>query len=649
MSPRSEQPGTLALENIGGIEETSVDLSPGVTVLVGRNATNRTSFLRGLMTALGSRETPLKADAESGLAELTLGDETYTRRLTRSGDSVVADGEPYLSDPGVADLFAFLLESNPARRAVVTEQGLRDLVTQPLDTERIEAEIDDLLATREALERERDRIDELKGKLPGLEERRTDLQHRIEETEAELADTEQQLAAADRDVQAGSAEQGELEAKLDELRACRSELDDVRYDLDTERETRTALRREREELTAERETLPDASDSRLDEIDAELGRLRERKRRVESELADLKSVIGFNEEMLADAGTAAAPLEAVEGLGTSEGAVTEQLLDGETVVCWTCGSDVDRDRIATTVDRLREHSQQRMGDLSDLESEIETLDQRRTELEQAREQRARIDRRLREIDQELADSDATIERLQTRRQELTEEIETIETSVQRLEDEAYSTVLELHQEANELEYELGRLETDLEQVESEIAAIEAQLDERDTVSARIERVTAELVDRRTRVERIEKRAVEAFNEHMAAILDALDYANLERIWLERTTREGRNDRPRGSEADFELHVVRQTASGTVYEDTVDHLSESEREVIGLVFALAGYLAHEVSEQLPFVLLDSLEAIDSERIETLVAYFREHCAYLVVALLPEDAAALPERYDRVTDI
>jgi hypothetical protein len=100
---------------------------------------------------------------------------------------------------------------------------------------------------------------------------------------------------------------------------------------------------------------------------------------------------------------------------------------------------------------------------------------------------------------------------------------------------------------------------------------------------------------------------------------------------------------------FELHVIRTSDSGAAYEDTVDHLSESEREVTGLVFALAGYLAHEVYEQLPFMLLDSLEAIDSERIATLVEYLTDYTGYLLIALLPEDASALPDEYERITKI
>jgi len=79
---------------------------------------------------------------------------------------------------------------------------------------------------------------------------------------------------------------------------------------------------------------------------------------------------------------------------------------------------------------------------------------------------------------------------------------------------------------------------------------------------------------------------------------------------------------------FDLHIVRSSPDGTAYEDTVDHLSESEREVTGLVFALAGYLVHDVHETVPFILLDSLEAIDSDRIARVVDYFRTHADYLV---------------------
>jgi hypothetical protein len=52
---------------------------------------------------------------------------------------------------------------------------------------------------------------------------------------------------------------------------------------------------------------------------------------------------------------------------------------------------------------------------------------------------------------------------------------------------------------------------------------------------------------------------------------------------------------------------------------------------------------------PFILLDSLEAIDSDRIAALVEYFADYADFLVVALLPEDARALDDDFTRVTTI
>jgi hypothetical protein len=95
-------------------------------------------------------------------------------------------------------------------------------------------------------------------------------------------------------------------------------------------------------------------------------------------------------------------------------------------------------------------------------------------------------------------------------------------------------------------------------------------------------------------------------------------------------------------------VVRRTGDGSTYEDTVDHLSESEREVVGIVFALAGSLVHDVGELVPFLLLDSLEAIDSERIADLIDYVAEYADYTVVALLPEDAAAVDGDHQRIVE-
>lgn len=136
---------------------------------------------------------------------------------------------------------------------------------------------------------------------------------------------------------------------------------------------------------------------------------------------------------------------------------------------------------------------------------------------------------------------------------------------------------------------------------------------------------------------------------MDSVLEILEYVNLERIWLEHRETEVREDRRMVTKSVFEQHIVRQTESGATYEDTIDHLSESEREVTGLVFALAGYLVHDLYDTVPFLILDSLEAIDSLRIAAFIDYLEEYAEFVVVALLPEDAAELDSSYRRITEI
>ena len=107
---------SIRVENIGGIDEAELEVSPGVTALTGRNTTNRTSLLQATMAALGSDHVSLKGDVEEGHVELTIGDTTYTRTLTWKNGTVTTSGEPYLDDPTVPTSSCSC--SNPTRRAM---------------------------------------------------------------------------------------------------------------------------------------------------------------------------------------------------------------------------------------------------------------------------------------------------------------------------------------------------------------------------------------------------------------------------------------------------------------------------------------------------------------------------------------------------
>ncbi|MBX0349631.1 archaea-specific SMC-related protein [Haloarcula pellucida] len=633
MAPSTEM-AALHVENVGGIESTDVSLAPGVSVLTGRNATNRTSLLQGLMAALGSEAPSLKSDTATGSVELALDGETYTRTLTRESGTVTFDGSPYLDeDVTVADLFAFLLESNEARQAVADDADLRELLMRPVDTDSIQRDIASLRSERREIVQRLDDLSTLEADLPDLQARRDELDAEIDSVESELEAARQALEQATET----ATTDGELTDRLEALQERTSELDEVRFELEAERDSLDAVRAECADLDRSLSTFPEAPDEELAEVASELADCRERKQRLDSEITELQQTIQFNERML-DGGD----------LSVAQTSTADRT-EADGVVCWTCGSAVDPADVERTVEQLRTLQSERREERATVQERIDALLDRQAELEESKRQREELRQRHDDLLAERAERARRVETLEQRRADLQSAVEDARDAVGSRESPDQSDTLDRHRAVNRAEFELEQLRADRSAVVEEIDDLQRELDQRADLLARREDIDAEIESLRGRIERLERTAVAEFNDHMSQVLDILDYTRLARIWIERQPESADSTGTALSESRFVLHIVRRTDDGTTYEDVIDHLSESEREVTGLVFALAGYLVHEVYETVPFMLLDSLEAIDSERISKLVGYVRPYTDFLVVALLPEDARALPDSYHRIRNV
>jgi chromosome segregation ATPase len=306
---------------------------------------------------------------------------------------------------------------------------------------------------------------------------------------------------------------------------------------------------------------------------------------------------------------------------------------------------VDREQIESTIERLKSLRSEKVEELNRVKTRLDERKEQQREAERKQQRRERVEGKLDEIDAELDRRSDRVDALKSNRESLTDDVEELEAEVDSLESADFDEILSLHKEANQLEFEIDSLESDLDSVAEEIEEIESEVDRAEELRETRSELVDQLTDQRTKIDQIEAEAVDSFNGHMESILDLLGYENIERIWIERIETPGTD----GAQTRFELHIVRTTDNGAAYEDTIDHLSESEREVTGLIFALAGYLVHDLHETVPFMLLDSLEAIDSNRIAALVEYFADYADFLVVALLPEDAQALDDEFTRVRSI
>jgi len=161
-----------------------------VNVLAGRNATNRTSFLQAVMAVVGSDRATLKGDAEKGSVSLELADERYERTLGRVDGTVAFGGDPLLGDSELADLFAFLLEDNEARRSVERGDDLREIVVRPVDTAELRRQIGRLETEKREVDDELATLDDVAAR---LENRR----QRVAELEAEREDRRELSVARD--------------------------------------------------------------------------------------------------------------------------------------------------------------------------------------------------------------------------------------------------------------------------------------------------------------------------------------------------------------------------------------------------------------------------------------------------------------------
>lgn len=640
---------SVVASNIGGIDETELSFEPGVTVLSGRNATNRTSFLQAMMAALGSENASLKADADEGFVELDINGEQYTRTLNRTNGGMSFSGDPYIDDSTVTDLFAFLIETNEARLAVSRGDNLREIIMRPIDTDSIQSEIDRLEREKRNIDKEVEEIESLSNSVPTLQKRLAQRKQDIEDTETELEAKEAELEELDRDLEETKKEKSEIEDTFEELREARKDLEELQYNLETEQESLESLEEEQEELEEAWDDIETISESRLEELTEKLRQLRDEKQSLESEISTIQRVISFNEEMLEGASADITNALRTDGGSQHAESVTDQLLEGREVVCWTCGSRVEEENIEQTIDRLRALLTDKHSELGDRETEIDEIKSNKRSVESKQETAEELSRRRRQVEDEIEDRTEVIENLRQKITAQSEELDQLESKAESIEDESYNEILETHKEANQLEFELDRLRKEKAEIETELASVKDRLEKQEELEAEREQIAENLQDLRTKIDRLEEEAIEAFNEHMAEMLAVLEYENIERIWLERTERRVQEGRRKVTQSVFDLHIVRTAEDGTVYEDTVDHLSESEREVTGLIFALAGYLVHDTYEVLPVMLLDSLEAIDSDRIAALVTYFEQYADYLLVALLPEDAGALEDEHNRIETI
>ncbi|ADB63491.1 Chromosome segregation ATPase-like protein (plasmid) [Haloterrigena turkmenica DSM 5511] len=619
----------ITVQNVGGITDGELTLSPGVTLLSGENASNKSSFLRGLAAVLGGPTPPIKSDADRGRVTLRTDENEYFLELSNeNGDPTVTDAERFSDRTDLCELFAALGETNPIRQCLLTDGDVYELLMRPVDTAEIEAEIEQLKARKDRLDERLAELDRSEDRLPTLRTRATTLREDREEIETALREKREEIDEREAETDGNDV--------LDDLKEKRSERESVRNRIETQREAIRSLEDELEAVREQRDEPGTAESARdVDAVESEIEGLHHQKQQLTSTINALSPIVEMNDQLLDD------EREIPEEMKSDE-IVAELDPSSRTISCWTCGSTVEREEIAEQVRVVQEIIGEKRQQRETITERVRSLEEEKRQLERRRDERERLAEKERSVEAEIEQREETLSELRDEKAALDDEIESLQADAETL-DERDDELLELHGEVSDLEYERGQLENELTELEREIEELEAELKNRDDLEAERESVATRLREQRERIETLERDLVTTFNESMQQVLDVLDYENVERVWIERLA--GDSDAP--SSTDFELHIVRSSESGAAYEDTVDSLSKSEREVIGLDVAFAGYLVHDVASELPFIVIDAVEMLDADRIRGLLNYFEDHTEYVVAAVLPEEARELEETYPTVS--
>lgn len=596
----------LDIQNIGGISDASFSFGPGTTLVVGRNASNKTSLLRSVQFALGADEIPVRSGADLASVRLSLDDTEIQRQARRNGAGYEISDDSWLSDPDDTDLvnqFACLLGTNPLRSAVEKGEDVESLLKEPIDIEALESERSEKMSRKRDLRRDVERLD--------------DIDERLADHTDELAETRERIETLDSELDDLYAEQNDTETDDERLEELREQRTDLRTERENYRDQIDELEETIDRLTDRRSTVESDLETAREHADShDIERLKQKRESVREELTEiteridiLQSVLSANRELLDS--------EYAGSLGYEPGLVDDELS------CWACGNPAPRSDFEDTVDELQEvlkqdkqRKREREPELSDIENDIEAATDARRRVQ-------KLESDLTDIDQQLQQRRDSLEQKRTELERIEAELDDIADEIETHESERAESRSDLATEIEETRLELQTLRRDAERLEETIEDLESKRDERERKRAEIEQLSADIRSLTDRIENQEQELRDVFNETMDDLIDALDFERIERVRLT---------------GNFDIVIAREV-DGVVREDSIEHLAESERAVIGLVLGLAGFLVYDVDEVSPLLLVDSLGAFDASRTERLIEYFTDTTRFLLAAVHPEVAARM----------
>lgn len=594
----------IEIEHIGGIHSGEATLNAGPNIVQASNFQGKSSLLSAIQTVMGTTgqfggDHPLMEGEDEGHVTLETEDETYNVTLSRSvevkGNTVSRSGSPYLTeeqDQVAARLFAFLGEDNPVRAAVreKDQERLTELLKKPLETENIDLRIDSLRSDIVDIEEDLDTTERALEQLPAAQEEVTQLESELEELKER------------RD---------ELEEKVDED----TEQRDLRNELTSKQSDLERKQRQLERL----ENQIERRESQLEEKEAELEDLE-----VPEEL-DLDTNIDEKQERVDELDL---KIDLLDDLYRSNKAVldeseislitdVERSISGDAFSCWVCGEDTTEDDVEDRLQAIKQKQQSLQDEKASLDEEISEIKQQKEKIRSNRQQQNQLENDVKQLKVDIQEDENEIESVKKDIGELEEEVEELEEEYEEAEqeEEEYSSELKSAQQ------KIGTTENKLERAKDKLERLEGEASDRDEIEEELEAKRDDLEELKHRREKKYDELVDQFDTAMTDIIDQFA-PGFDGAFLNK--KKNHDD-----SVEFEINLAREGRT-----TDLDNLSEGERELVGIVTALAGYRTFNVNERVPCILLDGIGQLAAEHIRHMINYLEDTAEILVTTAYPE---------------
>lgn len=578
---------TIDIRNIAGIYNGSAEIQSGINAVAGSNWQGKSSFIQAIETAIGVKR-PLTEGENQGKVQISMPDQTVNVELVRSEDSISVRGNTLLDkqyERICAELFACLGEDNDVRATVRRNEPLDEVLLKPLDFQDIEHQINQLKRERDRLDDEISQAQEAKKRLPSLN-------RQLNEIKSEIAKLEEKKTS----IPASADTESAIQEQLSQAQAKKSKLESQIERLSQSVEQ---ISSSIEEKQSELDKI--AFDGSAEALQSELQNLRKEKQNIEQSIDILQNIHSANQMALEED-----HLDLITE-------VDRQLTD-DTVICWSCGSEVSRSDVQKRVRQLGEKISSKQSNLQEYQQQIDEIEEKYNEFKQARRRKKSIKEDINRLKEQKADRQQRLDQTQQQLEEVITEIEELQAQVD-------ANINEITDLRSELKYR----RTELEDIQSKHNQLQERANQEEQLTSQRESIQEEIVKLRDQKDRTKRRIRESFNKAIKDISTQLN-TGFDSAYLT---------------GNFELVIARDGR-----ETQLEALSEGEIELIGIIAAIAGHEAYDVDEVIPFMLLDGIGDLAVDNLGDLIAYLRDRVNYLIFTRYPEQSMDEPHIIDPI---